>query len=168
MRLSALLSMLAFGLLWTDLSLAQHKAGARLVAAKTPRSQRKQASKRNFDRLKASIRRRGKARSSRCWRTWRDARRDTWRHNNLLSRYLQRGCQQRLFQQCRRQSFRGRNCGRARWKACFHMHRRLFVITNRLKEGKRKRRRYRCRWRLRLPAKRYKGMLFQLSRRRRR
>ena len=168
MRLSALLSSLGIGflLLCAGLSHARNKAGTQLVGAKTSRNQNARSSKRNFARPKASIRRLGRTRSRRCWRTWRDARRDSWRYNNLLSRYVRRRCQKRLFQQCRRQSFRGRNCRRARWKACFYMHRRLFVITNRLKEGKRRRRRYRCRWRLRLPAKRYKGMLFQPSRRR--
>ncbi len=101
-----------------------------------------------------------RARSGRCWYMGRRVRRDVRRQQKLWSRLRHGRSQQASYLRCKGRRFRGRGCALARWSACYHIHRRLFVIVQRLKKTKKRGRRSRCRWRLRLPRERYKVSRF--------
>lgn len=96
-------------------------------------------------------------RSSRCWRMWRDLRRDGGRQEFLLRKMVAWRCNRKTWKRCQRR--RGRRWAKLcrstrqkkRWSACFRIERRLSVITERLLEAKRDGRRYKCGWVVKIP-----------------
>lgn len=111
------------------------------------------------------LKRSGKFRTRRCWKLYKKVQKTIRRWVQLHPRLAIYSCEER-WSTCQKRPTQECKKMKQTFDLCYRIDRRMFVITRRLREQNQSSRKWRCRWRLKLPKKRFLKPRFAPDRKR--